>query len=50
MKEDNKSERAQALADYLKALAMLEQTGKTYVNQEIRQVLEEIQRELGLKK
>lgn len=42
--------RAQALASYLMALALLEKTGKTYVSREIRQTLDEIQAELGLKK
>lgn len=42
--------RAQALASYLVALALLEQSSDTYVRQEIRQALAEIQRELGLQK
>lgn len=45
-----KTLRAQALASYLQALAMLEQTSDTYVKREIRQALVEIQRELGLRK
>ncbi len=42
--------RAQALAAYLQALALLAQTSDTYVRKEIRQVIDEIQRELSLKK
>jgi hypothetical protein len=42
--------RAQALASYLIALALLEQSSDTYVKREIRVALDEIQRELGLKK
>ena len=42
--------RAQALASYLIALALLEQSGDTYVKREIRESLDEIKRELGLKK
>lgn len=48
--ENNRTLRAQALASYLQALAMLEKTEDTFVKREIRQAITEIQRELGLKK
>jgi hypothetical protein len=47
---DGMDGRAEALAGYLVGLALLEQTGDTYVKKEIREVLDEIKRELGLKK
>jgi hypothetical protein len=47
---DGMDGRAEALASYLVGLAILEQTGNTYVQREIRAVLEEIQKELKLKK
>ncbi len=41
--------KAQALAAYLQALALMQQTNKTYVHREIAKVMEEIEKELGLK-
>lgn len=41
--------RAQALAAYLQALAILQQTNKTYVSREIMKVIDEIEKELELK-
>ncbi len=40
--------KAQALAAYLQALAILQQTDRTIVQREILKVMEEIERELGL--
>ncbi|MGM8212128.1 hypothetical protein ACLIBH_04945 [Virgibacillus sp. W0430] len=42
--------RAQALTSYLQALAILQQTNKTYVHREIDKVIKEIETELKLKK
>lgn len=42
--------RAQALASYLQALAILQRTNKTYVQREIQKVIDEIEKELSLKK
>lgn len=42
--------RAQALTAYLHALAILQQTNKTYVHKEVTKVIEEIERELGIKR
>ncbi|WP_018394540.1 hypothetical protein [Bacillus sp. 37MA] len=47
MQEHN---RAHALAAYLQALAILETNQNTYVNREIREVINEIKAELNLKK
>lgn len=41
--------RAQALSTYLQALAMLQRTDKTYVHQEIRRVIAEIEQELNIR-
>ncbi|MBS4193487.1 hypothetical protein [Lederbergia citri] len=41
--------KAQALAAYLQALAILQQTDKTIVHREITKVMQEIEKELGLK-
>lgn len=41
--------KAQALATYLQALAILQRTDKTYVHREIAKVMQEIEKELGLK-
>jgi len=37
------------LALYLMALAIIESNGKTYVSREIREAMEQIQRELDIK-
>jgi len=44
----DKTDRAQALASYLQALAIIQQTNKTYVHREISEVIKEIEKELGL--
>lgn len=41
--------KAQALAAYLQALAILQRTDKTIVTREIMKVMQEIDKELGLK-
>lgn len=38
-----------ALATYLIALAILESNGQTYVSREIREVIEQLRIELGLR-
>lgn len=40
--------RANALAAYLQALAILQETNKTYVSREITKVIDEIEKELNL--
>lgn len=44
-----RNDKAQALAAYLQALAILQRTDKTYVHREIAKVMQEIEKELGLK-
>jgi hypothetical protein len=41
--------KASAMASYLIALAILEKTGNTFVQREIREVMAEIRKELGFK-
>lgn len=41
--------KAAAMASYLVALAIMEKTGNTYVQREIREVMSEIRKELGFK-
>jgi len=43
------NDKTQALATYLLALSILQQTNRTYVNHEISKALENIERELDLK-
>jgi hypothetical protein len=42
--------KASTMANYLIALAILEKTGKTYVQREIREIMAEIRKELELDK
>lgn len=46
---DGMDGKASAMASYLIALAILESTGNTYVQREIREVMTEIKKELGFK-
>jgi len=44
-----RNDKAQALAAYLQALAILQRTDRTIVKREIAKVMQEIEKELGLK-